>query len=180
MNIEQATLQLGRVLAAHGADSARWPSEARDWFVQLDGPMRRVLARRMAGSEAAGSEAARLDRLLDRVTVAPADATLTARILAEAGRIGAIRAPDAAYPPFPRLASGVPNFAGVPNFGWPSAGMLAAAAVLGFVLGWFEPVFFNDAAAESAANQALFDQALSGQALFGQPLFGLGDWEIET
>jgi hypothetical protein len=146
--------RIDRVLAAYGADIARWPAKERSWFVHLDSPLRQTLAQRMAASKAA-----RLDKLLENVTVEPATASLAAQILAQSGHIGAIRAPDETHPPSPRVASGVPVF------GWPRAGMLAAAALLGFVLGWFEPTSVNGG---------------SGETFVAQVLFGSGDLEIES
>lgn len=88
--------RLDRVMAAYGADIGRWPTAEQSWFVYLGPSLRKAFAQRMAASEAA-----RLDKLLENVTVKPATVSRAARILAQSGRIGAIWAPDATHPPSP-------------------------------------------------------------------------------
>ncbi|MBM3599075.1 MAG: hypothetical protein FJX35_12715 [Alphaproteobacteria bacterium] len=146
------------LLQAYGADVARWPGEARDWFVHLEQPVRAVVARHIAASEAAA-----LDRLLDRVLVDEADESMTARLLAGAARDHGQQQfaprPGVTVPThavaIPAALPDAATIAAAPSR-WRNAAMLVAAGIMGIMLGWFEPLLATGNAVESAAAQALF------------------------
>ena len=108
-----------RLIAAYGADPARWPPGQR-------GRAEALLAR-STGARTLLAEAQRLDALLAADVKPPADEQLAAAIIARATSAPQDRQPAPAREigigwPLSRL--------------WPQAVGLAAAAVLGFVIGW--------------------------------------------
>ncbi len=108
-----------RLIAAYGADPARWPPGQR-------GRAEALLAR-STGARTLLAEAQRLDALLEADVKPPADEQLAAAIIARATSAPQERAPAPARAialdwSLSRL--------------WPQAVGLAAAAVLGFVIGW--------------------------------------------
>lgn len=113
MNIER----FQEILDAFGADPRRWPEAERGGALAL-----------IAGSDAARSrqaEARRLDVLLDEISLPVRldldAAAIVAGVKDASGNVRLFRARKAM--PF--------------SVGWPSFAGLAAAAVAGFVIGWF-------------------------------------------
>jgi len=143
MDREQAREKLDRLLATYGADIARWPAEARGWFVHLPPAQRTELAARMAASLAL-----QLDRLLDSVAPASAGDRLAAQIVAAARPMNIGPA-----------GAAMPSLAPTVKFGWRSIASLTAVAIIGFALGWFDPVTIAGAAVDESAS--VF--ALSGE-----------------
>ena len=108
-----------RLIAAYGADPGRWPPGRRR--------RAEALLARSAQARALLAEAQALDSLLLADAKPPADERLAAAIIARATAMPQARAPTPARAlaldwSLSRL--------------WPQAVGLAAAAVLGFVVGW--------------------------------------------
>ena len=110
-----------RLIAAYGADPARWPPGQR---ARAD-----ALLARSVKARALLAEARAFDALLMADAKPPADEPLAAAIIARATALPQERAPVVA----PRRAVALDwSLARL----WPQALGLAAAAVLGFVIGW--------------------------------------------
>jgi hypothetical protein len=108
-----------RLIAAYGADPARWPAGQRAHA--------EALLARSSAARARLAEAQAFDALLLADAKAPADERLMAAILARAIDVPQER------PPAPIRAFALDwSLSRL----WPQAVGLAAAAVLGFVLGW--------------------------------------------
>lgn len=108
-----------RLIAAYGADAARWPAVQR--------PAAEALLARSAKARALLAAARQLDGWLAADTKPPVDARFVNRIIAHAlshaqERPPAVPARTIMHWPLPHL--------------WPQAIGLATAAVLGFVVGW--------------------------------------------
>ena len=110
-----------RLIAAYGADPARWPPGRRS--------QAGALLARSTKARALLAEARAFDSLLMADAKAPADEQLAAAIIVRAAAAPQERAP-ALVPP--RAITLDWSFARL----WPQAVGLAAAAVLGFVIGW--------------------------------------------
>lgn len=115
--------RLEKLLRAYGADPTRWPE-----------------GERYEGSESrhglAYREEAVLDAALDRFLVLPPDPELEDRIVAHA------IAQEQVRPGLPRRTLPDVPIAGWSErlgLGWPQLAALAAAAVLGLVVGWSDP-----------------------------------------
>ena len=109
-----------RLIAAYGADPGRWPPGQRT--------RAEALLARSAKAQALLAEAQALDALLMADAKPPADAQLAAAIVARAMGLPQERTAAAA----PRAIRVEWSLARL----WPQAVGLAAAAVLGFVIGW--------------------------------------------
>ncbi len=110
--------RLTSLIDAYGADPERWPADERAAAL--------LLLAQSAEARAYAREAEVLDGLLDRVPLRP---TVTVDPAALAARI--TRTP--ARRPAARLGGGARSGFG---FGWPNFAALAAAAIVGFVVGW--------------------------------------------
>jgi hypothetical protein len=108
--------RLRSLIDAYGTDPERWPADERAAAL--------LLLANSAEARAYAHAAEPLDTLLDRVPLRPTitvdPATLAARI---------------ARTPARRPARRVAWFVR-PSFGWPNFAALAAAAIVGFVVGW--------------------------------------------
>ena len=109
-----------RLIAAYGADPARWPPGRRT--------RAEALLARSNQARALLAEAQAFDALLRTDAKPPADAPLAAAIIARATALPQERAAG------PVRASFVVEWS--PRRLWPQAVGLAAAAVIGFVVGW--------------------------------------------
>jgi len=110
-----------RLIAAYGADPARWPPGQRE--------RAEALLARSTAARTLLAEAQAFDSLLMTDAKAPADEPLAAAIIARAMALPQER-PSA---PAPVRAIGLDwSLSRL----WPQAVGLAAAAVLGFVIGW--------------------------------------------
>jgi len=108
-----------RLIAAYGADPARWPPAQR--------PPAEALLARSAPARVLLAEAQAFDSLLMADAKPPADEHLAAAVIARASAAPQERAPASLR------AIGVDwSLSRL----WPQAVGLAAAAVLGFVIGW--------------------------------------------
>lgn len=109
------------ILAAYGADPDRWPAAERDMVLALVAAQPAVAARR--------AEEALLDRLVDAVPAHAAVPSIKARILAAAERDS--------RPAARKLREFTGWLAALWPFGppWQPASALAAAALLGLVVG---------------------------------------------
>jgi hypothetical protein len=109
------------MIAAYGADPARWPREQR--------AAAEALLRRSAQAREACAAARRLDALLAAGLEPSLDEGLADRIVARV-----LVAPQEQGVPLqtmmPRPATGIPLRL------WPQLAGLAAAAILGFIVGW--------------------------------------------
>jgi hypothetical protein len=108
-----------RLIAAYGADPARWPLGRRaraEGLLERSSPARALLA-----------EAQAFDSLLMADAKPPADDRLAATIIARTMDVAQERAPTPA-----RVIALDWSLSRL----WPQAVGLAAAAVLGFVIGW--------------------------------------------
>jgi hypothetical protein len=110
-----------RLIAAYGADPARWPPGQRS---RAD-----ALLARSVKARALLAEARAFDALLMTDVKPPADEPLAAAIIARATAAPQERAPVITPP---RAVTLDWSFARL----WPQAVGLAVAAVLGFVIGW--------------------------------------------
>ena len=110
-----------RLIAAYGADPARWPPGQR---ARAD-----ALLARSVKARALLSEARAFDSLLRTDVKPPADGPLAAAIIARATAVPQERAPVFAPPRAVALDWSLARL-------WPQALGPAAAAVLGFVIGW--------------------------------------------
>ena len=108
-----------RLIAAYGADPARWPPAQR--------PPAEALLARSAPARALLAEARAFDSLLMADANTPVDERLAASIIA--------RAIDAPQEPTPASARALHLGWPLPRL-WPHAIGLATAAALGFVIGW--------------------------------------------
>jgi hypothetical protein len=115
------TWRFRRLIAAYGADPGRWPVGQR-------GRAQTLLAR-SPKARALLAEAQALDAVLLADAKPPADDQLAAAIIARATALPQEPAP-ASVPPRAIVLDW--SFARL----WPQAAALAAAAVLGFVIGW--------------------------------------------
>lgn len=119
------------LLDAYGADPRRWPAAERAAAQALLGSS--------ADARTAAHEAGRLDALLDRAPVradAAADPALLAAIIAKTVPAAASRRPARSW---------TEAFAARFAF-WPNFAALAAAGVVGFLIGWTD---LNQSAAAS-------------------------------
>ena len=115
--------RLEKLLRAYGAEPARWPEGERDEALQT--PCGR-----------SHREQAALDASLDRFVLPPPNPALADRIVAHA------IAQDQVRPRLPRRVMPDAPIAGWTQrlgLGWPQLAALAAAAVLGLVVGWSDP-----------------------------------------
>ena len=110
--------RLRSLIDAYGAEPARWPADERAAAL--------LLLANSAEARAYAQDAEALDATLD---CAPLRPTVTVDPAALAARI--IRAPNR-RPAAPAGWSRRPVF----GFGWPNVAALAAAAIVGFVVGW--------------------------------------------
>ncbi len=110
-----------RLIAAYGADPTRWPPSQR--------PRAEALLARSARARALLAGAQAFDSLLMADAKPPADEQLAAAIIARATARPQERAPAIAPPRVIALDWSLSRL-------WPQAVGLAAAAVLGFVIGW--------------------------------------------
>jgi hypothetical protein len=121
---QMTTARFAALVEAYGGDPARWPAEERDGaraLIAADPSARRAL-----------DEAAALDAVLDRAPAEPPSAELATRILAAApvppagrarsGRVRRLR---------DRLAGLLAGLGG-----WQPVGAMAAALILGLVVGY--------------------------------------------
>jgi anti-sigma factor RsiW len=110
-----------RLIAAYGADPARWPPGQRS---RVD-----ALLARSSRARALLAEARAFDALLMTDAKPPADEQLAAAIIAHVTAAPQERAPTIVPPRAITLDWSLARL-------WPQALGLAAAAVLGFVIGW--------------------------------------------
>ena len=113
--------RLRRLIEAHGADPERWPPGERQAAL--------ALLDASAAARALVAEARRLDRLLEAV---PVGSTAPAATAALRRRIAALPVPPEAGAPTGGWTIGPWSLARL----WPSAAGLAAAGLIGFVVGW--------------------------------------------
>ncbi len=110
--------RLQSLIDAYGAEPARWPADERAAAL--------LLLANSAEARAYAQDAGVLDALLDRAPLRPTvtvdPAALAARITRAPNRRAAARATWSRRPVF--------------GFGWPNLAALAAAAIVGFVVGW--------------------------------------------
>jgi hypothetical protein len=107
------------IIAAYGADAARWPAAERAAAL--------AIVRDDAELSALLRDAGWLDAALDSFALplpVVNAADLAGRIMASASQVPARRRPDEASVPFWRW------------FGWPKLAGLAMAGVIGFTIGW--------------------------------------------
>ncbi|HEX9462856.1 MAG TPA: hypothetical protein VGB82_09675 [Alphaproteobacteria bacterium] len=123
--------RLKTLLDAYGADPRRWPAAER--------AAAQALLVSSVDARAAVQDAQRLDALLDRVPVS-ADAVADPALLAAI--IATTVPPAGRRPARPWTEAFAARFA----FGWPNFAALAAAAVVGFLIGWTD---LNQSAAAS-------------------------------
>ena len=122
---EMTTARFAALLDAYGADPARWPAVERTAAL--------ALLHADAAAARAQARAAALDAVLDRAPVAPPSAALAARVLAAAPR----RRSPAGSPagPFGALLARLIPAPGT----WQPAAAMAAALVLGLIVGYAAP-----------------------------------------
>ena len=120
--------RLRSLIDAYGAEPARWPADERAAAL--------LLLANSAEARAYAHEAEALDAMLNRVPLRPTvtvdPATLAAQITRAPKHRPAARTSWSLRPVF--------------GFGWPNVAALAAAAVVGFVVGWTD---LNSAASNS-------------------------------
>jgi len=110
--------RLTSLIDAYGADPERWPADERAAAL--------LLLANSAEARAYARDAGALDAVLDRVPLRPTVTIDPAALAARIARTPARRpAGQAAWSS--RRAFG---------FGWPNVAALAAAAIVGFVVGW--------------------------------------------
>lgn len=123
--------RLQSLIDAYGADPERWPTDER------------AAALLLVASSAEAREylrsAERLDALLDQAPLRP---VVTIDPAAMAARI--TRTP--ARQPVVRPSRGISSWLG---FGWPNLAALAAAAIVGFMIGWTD---LNSTMASTTSN----------------------------
>lgn len=133
--------RLTSLIDAYGADPERWPADERAAGL--------LLLANSAEARAYARDAATLDALLDRVPLRP---TVTVDPAMLAARIA--RAPA-------RPATARPSFAARWGFGfgWANIAALAAAGIVGFMVGWTDLTTVNTATtpATAAANRDIVD-----------------------
>jgi hypothetical protein len=116
--------RLKRLIEAYGAEPERWPDAERAAAM--------ALLKKSAEARALVAEARRLDRLL---AAAPVGSTAPAATAALRRRIAAL--PEESAPGAP--AAGSRTIGPWPAIRlWPSVAGLAAAGLIGFVVGWTE------------------------------------------
>jgi len=117
--------RLRSLVDAYGAEPAHWPADERAAAL--------LLLANSAEARAYAEDAEALDTMLDRVPLRPTvivdPAALAARITRTPARRQAARSAWSLRPAF--------------GFGWPNLAALAAAAIVGFVVGWTD---FNSTA----------------------------------
>ena len=146
---EMTPARFAALLDAYGGDPARWPAAERQAALRL-------LARD-AAARRAQAEAASLDALLDQAPVAPLSAALQARVLAAAPTVAkrrpAFDAPSTVNQASPRswlgalghLAARLTPAPGT----WQPAAAMAAALVLGLIVGYTVPPTGSDGLLDS-------------------------------
>jgi hypothetical protein len=138
--------RLTSLIDAYGAEPERWPADERAAGL--------LLLANSAEARAYAHEAAALDALLDRVPLRP---TVTVDPAALAARI--VRAPA-------RPAPKQPSFAvrwGF-GFGWANIAALAAAGIVGFMVGWTDLTAVTTATT-ATANRDIVDMIAPAAAL---------------
>ena len=110
--------RLRSLIDAYGADPERWPTDERAAAL--------LLLANSAEARAYARDAEALDAMLNRVPLRPTITVDPAALAAQITRAPKHR-PAARFAWFPRPAFG---------FGWPNCAALAAAAIVGFVVGW--------------------------------------------
>ena len=149
--------RLQQVAEAYGADPRRWPAAERQALEPL-------LAQHPAAHALLRGEQ-NLDRLLDGWQVAPPDWALERRIVAVAAMAGQVRP----VRPWQRLAGWLELLwpgNGLPRgrLLWPQVAGLAAAAMIGFLVG------ISDFGAFDQADATGLDDALTG-------ISAVGNWQ---
>ena len=146
---EMTPTRFADLLDAYGAEPARWPAAERDAAL--------TLLARDAAARRAQAQAASLDALLDRAPVAPQSAALQARVLA-AAPTAADRQHSPVSPPMANRASPrswlgaighlVARLTPAPG-SWQPAAAMAAALVLGLIVGYTVPPTGSDGLVDS-------------------------------
>lgn len=129
--------RLRSLIDAYGAEPARWPADERAAAL--------LLLANSAEARAYAQDAGVLDAMLDRAPLRPTvtvdPAALAAKITRAPNRRAAARATWSRRPVF--------------GFGWPNLAALAAAAIVGFVVGW------TDLNGTAATNRDIIDAVAS-------------------
>ena len=115
--------RLQSLIDAYGADAERWPADERAAAL--------LLIARSAEARAYLHDARQLDALLDQAPMHPVVTVDPEQLAAAIARTPA--RPSAARAPRPGLKRGAGSWLG---FGWPNFAALAAAGLVGFMIGW--------------------------------------------